>query len=59
MKRLFMLRRGKLGAPVKGADGAVTYYGNKMEAKRARDAGEPGLVVSFGPDHNKFKHGDK
>jgi hypothetical protein len=60
MKRLFMLRRGKSGSPVKGEDGAVMYFGNKMEAKKARGNPENSeLVVSFGPDHNKFKHGGK
>jgi hypothetical protein len=55
-----MLRRGKSGSPVKGEDGAVMYFGNKMEAKKARGNPENSeLVVSFGPDHNKFKHGGK
>ena len=57
MKRLFMLRSGKGGAPVKGQDGLVLYFSVKPEAKKARDEIGGNTVVSFGPDHMKFKNG--
>jgi len=52
MKRLFMLRHNKGGAVVTGADGKPLYFGDKQSAKKARKDNQ---VVSFGPDHNKFK----
>lgn len=52
MKRLFMLRHGKGGAVVTGADGKPLYFSNKQEAKKARAENQ---VVSLGPDHNRFK----
>ena len=52
MKRLFMLRHGKGGAIVRGDDGNPLFYSSKPDAKKARKDGQ---VVSFGPDHNKFK----
>jgi hypothetical protein len=62
MKRLFMLRHGKGGSPVKGDNGEVLYFGSKPEAKAERDKRD-GTVVSFGPDHDKFNssnpHGGK
>ena len=60
MKRLFMLRHGKGGSPVKGDNGEVLYFGSKPKAKAERDKRD-GTVVSFGPDHDKFNnsHGGK
>jgi hypothetical protein len=55
MKRLFMLRHGKGGAVVCGADGKPLYFDNKMEAKQARKDNQ---VVSIGPDH-KLYQGEK
>lgn len=52
MKRLFVLRHGKGGAYVKGDDGLPLYFPDKQSAKQARKDGQ---VVSFGPDHDKFK----
>ena len=52
-KRLFILRQGRKGEPVKGV-----YFSNKMDAKVARDSGAYGtdLVVSHGPDHRRANH---
>lgn len=50
--KLFVLKQGKGGAIVKGADGQPLYFADKMIAKQARAEGQ---VVSFGPDHRKFK----
>ena len=47
--RLFMLRDGKQGKPIEGL-----YFDSKMAAKRERDK-HPGAVVSFGPDHKKYR----
>lgn len=61
MKRLFMLRHGRGGNPVRDEDGTPLYFGNKMEAKKVRELYK-GAVVSFGPDHDKFNkpmHGGK
>jgi hypothetical protein len=51
MKRLFMLRHGKGGAPVKGEDGSILYFPSKPEAKRVRDTLGKDVVVSRGPDN--------
>lgn len=50
--RLFCLRdtSGKL----LHKDGKLVTFGDKMSAKKARNASE-GLYVTFGPDHNSFK----
>jgi hypothetical protein len=53
--RLFMLRYGKQGAPVKDEDGSIMYFSSKMEAKQTRDAFGSNIVVSIGPDHKLFK----
>lgn len=60
MKRLFVLRYGKGGELVRDEDGSPLYFGNKVEAKKVRDAMK-GVVVSLGPDHDKFNkpHGGK
>lgn len=50
--KLFCLRNGKGGAVVKGEDGNPLYFSDKMIAKKARVDGQ---VVSFGPDHKRFK----
>jgi rRNA processing protein Gar1 len=52
--KLFVLRHSKGGAVVKGEDGKPIYFNDKMIAKQNRKEGQ---VVSFGPDHNKFKGG--
>lgn len=58
MKRLFMLRHGKGGSPVREQD-QVLYFDSKPAAKAERDKRE-GAVVSYGPDHIKFNsHGGK
>jgi len=56
--RLFMLRYGKRGDPVKDSNGNIIYFDNKEEAKRQRDelnhnAVPPIFVVSNGPDHKR------
>lgn len=63
MKRLFVLRRGRMGDIFKD-NGVTPYFADKMTAKAARDRLGDGAVVSYGPDHDKFrksnpKHGDK
>jgi hypothetical protein len=54
MKRLFILRRGKSGAVIKGDDGQPLYFGSKPEAKAARNSMDS-AVVSIGPDHKLYK----
>lgn len=57
MKRLFVLRHNKGGAPVLNEDKQPTYFDNKPEAKKARDLlnGQSGTaVVSYGPDHKLY-----
>ena len=54
--RLFMLRYGKWGAPVRDSTGRILYFNDKESAKRNRDELNTGLdrpifVVSNGPDH--------
>ena len=54
--RLFMLRYGKRGAPVRNSLGHIIYFDDKERAKRNRDELNTGLdqpifVVSHGPDH--------
>jgi hypothetical protein len=58
MKRLFVLRYGKGGSLVKGDDGVPLYFANKPEAKKVRDVIKD-AVVSYGPDHVKYKPGGK
>ncbi len=55
MKRLFMLRRGKQGQPVRDDDHTIPTFPTKSEAKRIRDSLGGDFVVSYGPDHRKFK----
>lgn len=55
MKRLFMLRRGKQGQPVRDDDHTILTFPTKSEAKRVRDTLNGDFVVSYGPDHRKFK----
>ena len=50
--KLFVIRNGKGGATVKGDDGVPLYFSDKMIAKQSKQAGQ---VVSYGPDHSKFK----
>jgi hypothetical protein len=55
--RLFMLRHRKRGPAVHDDKGNVLYFSNKPEAKKHRDSmltESPTVVVSYGPDHNKF-----
>lgn len=54
--RLFCLRYGKWGPPVKDSRGFIVYFDDKERAKRNRDELNTGLdrpifVVSHGPDH--------
>ena len=58
MKRLFMLRHGRGGSPVRDDKNEVLYFGSKPEAKKIRDL-HNGAVVSYGPDHNKYQHGGR
>lgn len=55
MFRLFMLRHGKQGAPVKDEDGSIMYFDNKIDAKQTRDLLGSEVVVSYGIDHKLFK----
>lgn len=50
--KLFMLRHGQGGKPVKDEKGNVIYYNNKAVAKQNRGDNQ---VVSYGIDHRKFK----
>ena len=59
--RLFMLRYGKRGAPVRNSSGQILYFDDKEIAKRSRDelnmgATPPIFVVSNGPDHKPVKY---
>jgi hypothetical protein len=55
MERLFLIREYRKGPVVRGKDGKVIYFANKMEAKKFRDElGNP-AVVSFGPDHRETR----
>ena len=56
-KRLFIVR-DKRGQPVKGDDGNIVCFDNKMAAKKFRDS-IPDAVVSPGPDHWKHTEGDR
>tara|TARA_A100001388_G_scaffold273795_1_gene256231 strand:- start:2455 stop:2700 length:246 start_codon:yes stop_codon:yes gene_type:complete len=50
--KLFMLRHGQGGKPVKDEHGNVIYYNNKAVAKKNRGDNQ---VVSYGIDHRKFR----
>jgi hypothetical protein len=53
--KLFIIRRGKHGDPVRTDDRTILTFETKAEAKRIRDTlGEP-FVVSYGPDHKLYK----
>ena len=52
--KLFVLRHSKGGAVVKDSEGNPIYYNDKMVAKKNRKDNQ---VVSYGPDHNKYKGG--
>lgn len=55
-KRLFVLRHGKGGAIVRDEKTQQPlYYSNKPAAKQVRDTLGGTTVVSYGPDHRKFK----
>jgi hypothetical protein len=59
--RLFMLRYGKRGSPVRNFSGQILYFDDKEIAKRSRDelnmgATPPIFVVSNGPDHKPVKY---
>lgn len=55
MKRLFIIRRGKQGEPVRDDDNSILTFPSKQEAKKVRDRLGDNYVVSYGPDHRKFK----
>ena len=55
MKRLFLLRRGKRGEPLRDDDRSLVTFPSKQEAKTLRDKLGGDYVVSFGPDHRKFQ----
>lgn len=51
--RLFIIRRGKKGDPLRDDDHSPITFPSKEEAKALRNKlGEP-YVVSYGPDHRK------
>lgn len=52
--KLFMLRASKQGKPVQDDNGNIMYFGNKMDAKDARDKIGGSTVVSYGPDHKLY-----
>ncbi len=54
--RLFILRRGKKGEPLRDDDHSIITFTNKEEAKALRNKLGENYVVSYGPDHSKF-HG--
>jgi len=55
MKRLFIIRRGKGGEPVRDDAHSVLTFPSKQEAKKLRNRLGGDFVVSYGPDHRKFK----
>ena len=55
MKRLFIIRRGKRGEPVRDDDHSVLTFPSKPEAKKMRDILGDEYVVSYGPDHKLYK----
>jgi hypothetical protein len=55
MKRLFIIRRGKRGEPVRDDDHSILSFPSKPLAKQVRDQLGGEYVVSYGPDHHKFK----
>ena len=50
--KLFMLRHGQGGRPVKDEHGNVIFYNNKALAKQNRGDNQ---VPAYGADHRKFK----
>ena len=52
MNRLFILRDGRKGRPVRDENDNVLFFDNKMAAKAVRKEGQ---VVSLGPDHRLSK----
>jgi hypothetical protein len=51
--RLFILRRGKHGEPLRDDDHTVITFNDKTTAKQWRDKLGGTYVVSHGPDHHK------
>lgn len=56
--RLFILRYGKRGDPVRDSNNKIIYFDDKEKAKRQRDelnhtASPKIFVVSNGPDHKR------
>lgn len=51
--RLFILRRGKKGDPLRDDDHSLITFPNKEEAKALRNKLGENYVVSYGPDHHK------
>lgn len=57
--RLFALRQARKGKFVVDPDtGQPLFFGNKMEAKKVRDALGGTTVVTLGPDHDKYDGGE-
>jgi hypothetical protein len=54
VKRLFIIRRGKRGEPVRDEHSVLTFP-SKQEAKAVRDSLGAEYVVSYGPDHKLYK----
>jgi len=55
VKRLFIVRRGKRGEPVRDDDHSILTFPSKPEAKKLRDHLGGEHVVSYGPDHKLYK----
>ena len=57
--KLFVLK-GSSGAIVTGDDGEPLFFSDKMRAKdHKKSLDMKGLTVSVGPDHHRYKKGDK
>ena len=57
--KLFVLKNSS-GAIVTGDDGEPLFFSDKMRAKdHKKSLDMKGLTVSVGPDHHRYKKGDK
>ena len=54
--RLFILRRGKRGEPLRDDDHTIITFPSKEEAKALRNHMGDAYVVSYGPDHHKTRN---
>ena len=53
VKKLFIIRKGRRGPAIPDE-----FFSDKMLAKQRRDELGSEYVVSYGPDHKKFKSGE-